>query len=752
MDMNTNKLPILNFVKYFFPVQLFIGHLKYNLLAILYWLILLLIVTDNIGKAYGVPLLFFSPEYLGEVNNWSFLFIGFSVGGFIMGFNTYSYIKLGPYYPFLVVVTKPFLKFCLNNFIIPLIFNIIYIYNLTYFQLNEEHATGGQVFIYILSYIGGITIFLLLSLLYFFPTNKNPFSLIKNGTNDGSQSSKPINSVIHNKEKWYDAFQQHDEKSYIYIGTKFKLFKSRTVQHLDEELIEKVFAKNRVNTSVFELITIISFFILGGFRDYNFFNMPAAMSFILLLTIILMLFSALLSWFHRWTYPIMICCFMGMNYLSVNTSFFNYKNYAYGLNYSPNNRQDYSIEKIEESINSENTEQKSLHSYIKILNKWKENTGEDKPKLVLINTSGGGSRSALWTLTVLQKTDEQLKGQLFKHTQLITGASGGMVGAAYFREILLRYKKGEINNLYSGIYRQNIAKDMLNKLFFTASTNDMFFRYQKIKINGYTYPKDRGYSFEQQLHENTDNVLNHSLGYYKYYEKNAMIPVMIFNPTIINDGRRLLISSQPLSFITESGGGPTNMARSYENIDYLNFFQNNHPNDIRFSTVVRIQATFPFILPMVTLPTKPEMQLMDSGIRDNYGGKSMMEFLHVMQDWIKENTSGVVIIQVRDTKKVLKDEVYHQVSLGDKLSLPFDNMYRNFTRTQDFDQEELMKIGVNNLKFPVNLISFNLRENKRDRISLSWHLTKDEKQKIEKAYMSIQNQAALKELNRLLHE
>jgi hypothetical protein len=79
-------------------------------------------------------------------------------------------------------------------------------------------------------------------------------------------------------------------------------------------------------------------------------------------------------------------------------------------------------------------------------------------------------------------------------------------------------------------------------------------------------------------------------------------------------------------------------------------------------------------------------------------------------------------------------------------------MYRNFTRTQDFDQEELMKIGLNNLKFPVNLISFNLRENKRDRISLSWHLTKDEKQKIEKAYMSIQNQAALKELNRLLHE
>ena len=92
-----------------------------------------------------------------------------------------------------------------------------------------------------------------------------------------------------------------------------------------------------------------------------------------------------------------------------------------------------------------------------------KNTGEDKPKLIITNSSGGGSRSALWTFTILQKSDEFLKGDLSKHIQLMTGASGGMVGASYFREILLRYKKGEIRNMYSGNYRENISKDLLNK-------------------------------------------------------------------------------------------------------------------------------------------------------------------------------------------------------------------------------------------------------------------------------------------------
>jgi hypothetical protein len=189
---------------------------------------------------------------------------------------------------------------------------------------------------------------------------------------------------------------------------------------------------------------------------------------------------------------------------------------------------------------------------------------------------------------------------------------------------------------------------------------------------------------------------------------------------------------------------------AYENIDYQTFFKSNNPGEIRFSTVLRANASFPFIMPMMTMPTKPEIQLMDAGIRDNYGGKVTIDYLFANSKWIEKNTSGVIVLETRDTKRVLNDESYNEISLLDKISMPFGNMIVNFPRTQDFDQEQLMKLCTKSFKFPVDLVTFNLRERTDDRISLSWRLTKREKQKIDKAFSSVENKQALEKLNSLL--
>jgi len=742
-----DKISFIDFLKSFFPFQILIGHLKYNLLALFYWFILFLIITDKLGSSFGIPYLFFSPEYLGSVNSIAFFLIGFSLGGFTMGFNTYSYIKLGNHFPFLLVVKKPFLKFCVNNAIIPITFFFFYVVEFSNFQLNEEFATISQVIVYNLSFIGGFVLFMLLSLLYFFPKKQSQISALHSNSDEDNLVQK--HSILHKKNSWYNSLEQKKEKMYLYIGRNLKIYNSRSVKHLDEELRAKIFNSNKVNTSLFEIITIITFFSIGLFSQYSIFEVPAAMSVVLLLTVVLMLFSAMLSWLHRWTYPILFICIFTMDYFSINTKMFTYKSYAYGMFYDKEDNSEYSLEKI---IKIDSTaENKTKFNYIKILEAWKKNTGMEKPKLVFTNSSGGGSRSALWTFTVLQKSDEYLNGKLSNHLQLITGASGGMVGASYYREVLLRHRKGEISNMYSGIYRENISKDLLNKLCFALSTNDLFFRYQNIVIDGNKYRKDRGYAFEEKLHENTNDFLNHNLGYYYPYEKKGQIPVMIFTPTIVNDGRRMMISSQSLQFLTSNRSNPKSLTTSFENIDFQHFFQDNVPNSIRFSTVIRAQATFPFVLPMVTLPTNPGIQLMDAGLRDNYGSKAMMVFLHEMKEWIEENTSGVIILQIRDTKKLMYNETYEKVSMLDKITLPFGNMYKNFARTQDFDQEELLKLGVNGFKIPIDFVEFNLRENKKDRISLSWHLTQNEKQKIERAFKSSRNQSSLRRLNSLLY-
>jgi len=152
----------------------------------------------------------------------------------------------------------------------------------------------------------------------------------------------------------------------------------------------------------------------------------------------------------------------------------------------------------------------------------------------------------------------------------------------------------------------------------------------------------------------------------------------------------------------------------------------------------------------VSMPTSPEMHVMDAGIRDNYGGKVCVAYLNSLSDWIKENTSGVIILKIRDTKKILSGESLHKVSMLNKITLPFGNMYKNFTRTQDFDQDELIKIAANSFDFPMDMVVFNLRESSKDRISLSWHLTGVEKKKINGALRSKNNQYALEQLRSLL--
>jgi hypothetical protein len=512
---------------------------------------------------------------------------------------------------------------------------------------------------------------------------------------------------------------------------------------LDKHIVESVFSQTRINAFIFEVLTISAFLSLSFFRNFSLFEVPAAMSILMLLTIISMVIGALNSWFHRWTYPLIFSVIIVMSALSSRVGIFRYASYALGLNYSEEKIINYSPENIRQNHKTDEETFPSKEHIIQILENWKRKTGEEKPKLVILNTSGGGLRSALWTFTVLSNANEKLKSKLSKNLQMITGASGGMIGAAYFREIQLRKKLKTLDG-NTAIFKERLSKDLLNRLSFSASTSDLFMRYKQVVYYDKKYTQERGCEFEKELHENLDNYLEHPLGYYQKFERNSSIPLMIFSPTIVNDGRRLLISSQNLSFMIGD-----NKETTYENIDFQSFFKNNDPHHMRFSSVLRASATFPMIMPMMALPTKPEIQLMDAGIRDNYGGKVSVDYLFALNEWLTENTSGVIILEIRDTKRIMSNEVYKELGLIDKLLLPFGNLLTNFTRTQDLDQEQLIKLCETSFNFPVDKVTFNLREDYNERISLSWHLTKREKQKIEAAFSSQENQMAFDKLRRL---
>lgn len=744
MKLFDREWSVFSFIRALFPIQLLFSHLKHNFISLLIWGILFGFINDALGQFFGIPFLFLSPEYLDSISFESFLLLGFALGGFIMGFNTYSYIRLGPLYPFLITLDRPFFKFCINNSVIPLLFVINYLINMFLFQNSEEYATVGESLLFGFGFVLGIGIFLTLSLMFFFRLIKyNPY---KGG------ASKPFKTMTYQNNKWYDIFRSQKEHPTLYIGKKFRLKASRSSKHFDRELVASIFAKNRVSASLYEILTILIFFGLGFFNEYEILEVPAATSIVLLLTICLMLYSALHAWLRNWFYPALVFILFGMNFLSKTTQLFHYTNYAYGLSYDTSKFSEYSVARVKKISNNSHKNQTSYAAYIQTLEAWKKQTGQEKPKLIIVNTSGGGSRSAYWTSLVLQQLNEASDFEFQKHTQMMTGASGGMIGAAYYRELARRRNWKGSKAITTKKIRNEIGSDILNKLSFMASTNDIFVRYQKIEYNGNSYTKDRGYAFEQRLLKNTGNILNYNLGDYKKVEQQGQIPTLIFTPTIINDGRRVMIASQELHFLASGHYAGDHLSELYENIEIRGLLDKQDIDKLRFTTVIRASATFPFVMPMITLPTSPSIQLMDAGLRDNYGTKTTMLFLHSLEEWIAENTSGVIVVEIRDTRKVYEEEQFKDVSFFDKLTLPFGNTYHNFPRIQSYNQKELEQLGLKSLDFPVETVVFNLLEQKKERISLSWHLTQAEKLKIESALNHEANKDAVRSVKEALQQ
>ena len=119
-------------IVFFFPVQLFLVNLKRNHLLLLFWIILFSIVSESFAKKYGIPYLFLAPEYLNTISFWSYMIMGFSIGGFVMTYNITGYIINSGRFQFIASLRRPFLVYCINNSLIPLAFMLYYIYKVIF--------------------------------------------------------------------------------------------------------------------------------------------------------------------------------------------------------------------------------------------------------------------------------------------------------------------------------------------------------------------------------------------------------------------------------------------------------------------------------------------------------------------------------------------------------------------------------------------------------------------------------------------
>ncbi|HQZ49936.1 MAG TPA: hypothetical protein PLF17_05410, partial [Chitinophagaceae bacterium] len=344
-------------------------------------------------KTFGADSLFLGPEYLGNVNAFSMAIVGASIGMFIMSWNIATFILFSRYFRFLSATTNPFLKYCINNSVIPILFLAFYFFKAYRFDQYKELISPTEILFLFGGFLSGLIFILSVSMIYFFradrsilrkmmPVISNPKSYITH--------LKPIQEVYHGATTL---------KVEVYFETPFRIRAVRDVSHYTDDFVATIFKKHHFAAILSVFAAFIFLLIIGFFLDYAFFQLPAAASITIFFSILLGVAASITYFLQSWSIPYLIVLVLILN-IFYKQDWIDPRNKAYGLNYwNKTERPSYTKEGLAELCKPENVEadKKNMRG---ILDAWKKKQDSEKPLLVLINTSGGGHRSATFTMSV----------------------------------------------------------------------------------------------------------------------------------------------------------------------------------------------------------------------------------------------------------------------------------------------------------------------------------------------------------------
>jgi len=710
---------------YSFPVQLLFLHFRKYQVLLIFWFVLFSTINGTFMRTFGADSLYLAPEYLGNVNALGAGIVGISIGMFIMSWNIASFILFSRHFRFLAATTNPFLRYCINNFVIPLAFLIFYFIKAFLFIRYKELIPTAEYLMLAGGFLLGLLLILFISFIYFFRADRSIYRrmmpVIRN----------PKEYIRHLKPGELPPSESKIIKVEWYLEMPWAVRKTRDVSHYTRDFIENIFKRHHF-AAVLSVFAAFLFLIgIGFLQDSAFFQIPAAASITVFFAILIGVAGAFTYFLQSWSVPYVLGLIIILN-LFYTWDWIDPRNKAFGLKYSnTKERPAYTREHILAMASSKNVSEDSLNM-IHVLENWKRKQGEEKPLFVIVNTSGGGHRSATFTMSILQRLDSITNGEMMKKTFLITGASGGMIGASYFRELYLRKQKGENIHLQDKKYVDDISGDLLNPLFSSFVARDLISPSLKFEVGPYIYVKDRAYSFESKLDMNTNGFLNKQLKDYKEDERNAIIPLAFYNSVVSRDSRKMIISTQPIRFMMRSRYDSIALPEMDPDvIDFTSFFEKQDPYNIRILTALRMNATFPIVLPNVWLPSDPVIDVMDAGLRDNYGQETGLRFLEFFDDWINKNTRGVLIIQLRDRPSGGWDYPYVTENIGDHATKPFLMLQHNWFKTMEYFQNDLLSYYSQHAAHKINKITFQYAtEKQEDKAALNFHLTQREKKNI----------------------
>jgi hypothetical protein len=732
----------------FLPVQLLFLHFRKYQLLLVFWLVLTLTLTGDFAAHFGASTLFLAPEYLGEISFTSMFLLGGATAVFIMSWHITTFIIHSHRMPFMGATRQAFLKYCVNNALLPLAFLVFYSVVTVRFQWYNEHMPLEKVILLQAGFYLGVVLLVAVSFAYFFRVDRNLLKIVIATIANPS----PIREIIP-----YDTLDYEYDliRAETYLSERLGLRRIRELEAYPPRVLSTVLRRHHRNAVTAFLFSVVTLLVLGVFMDEPVLRIPAGAGFMILFALLTGMVGAVKYFLRSWELLGWIILAVVLSLL-VQYQVFDLRSIAYGLNYRTAKTEvpvyDYTALR---RVFTPERYQRDRELGLQRLDRWRQRrmaAGDTKPPVIVIGVSGGGSRAAYWTFRTLQYLDSVSQGRLFSNTVLITGASGGMLGAAYWRSIHKAHQEGRIADPYDPRHQEHIGRDLLNAIVFSFVSVDLISPFNKIPVAGYGYTRDRGYAMEQELVRNTEGLLDQRLGDFRVAETAGRIPALIVNGTIVNDGRRLMMSALPVSYLTQpSYAIRDSFSPPVDAVDFVTFFSKQNPYNLRLTSALRMSASFPFILPVVKLPSIPQMNIMDAGLRDNFGTEVANRYLFVFRDWLKKYAGNVVYIQIRDTRESEAAVPSQQNTLIRMLTDPLFVIQDKWAPIQSYYAGDIRDIAAYAFDGQLKYVTLEYIPVTTDKPApLNFHLTQKERADLYRSIYQEQNKAAVESLLRLL--
>lgn len=338
----------------------------------------------------------------------------------------------------------------------------------------------------------------------------------------------------------------------------------------------------------------------------------------------------------------------------------------------------------------------------------------------LIAGEGGGIRAAYWTGTILAKFDS-LDKNFYRHTLALSGVSGSSIGMCFFQSL----KQNQESNLPTKI-QDLTSKDYLTPLIVGFMFPDMLQRFFPIVIKSSDRARflEDAFSKEYNYMTNKNNLDSAFLNVNA--TSNLASPMMFFNSTEVETGRKALISNVKLSD-----------KYFYDVVDVIDSLKADMP----MKTAATNSARFPIVTPagLILQNDTTSSSLVDGGYFENTGLHTTFQLLRLLQNNLVDSLRRRIqprIIFLRNG-----DNSLNQPSIGRAYEwspiFAFFNAWGRKSIPIEYDFNKITpEIFYGNFKAEQFTIPLN-RDGKNKTIPLGWTLSMDSRAKINAQFPEI---------------